>query len=138
MIYLIRKEQFNAAHRLYCPDWSEEKNNSYFGKCANPNWHGHNYSLIVTVKGEINKETGVVVNLKILSKVIQEQIIEKADHKNLNIDVDFMQGRIPSTENIAIAIWETLEPHIKNLGVVLHCIRLEETDKNSVEYYGEK
>ncbi len=137
MIYLTRKEQFNAAHRLFCPDWSAEENDSYFGKCANPNWHGHNYNLIVTVKGEVDKQTGVLVNLKTLSKIIQEHIVEKADHKNFNIDVDFMKGIIPSSENIAIAIWETLEPHITKLGVQLHCVRLEETDKNSVEYFGE-
>ena len=97
MIYLTRKEQFNAAHRLYCPDWSVEENEKYFGKCANPNWHGHNYNLIVTVKGEVDKQTGVLVNLKTLSKVIQEYIVEKADHKNFNIDVDFMKGRISSS-----------------------------------------
>lgn len=136
MVYLIRKEHFNAAHRLYRKEWSDAKNEEVFGKCSNPNWHGHNYYLIVTVKGNPDAETGFLVNLGTLSAVIKEYVLEKADHKNFNIDVDFMTGRIPSTENIAIAIWEQLEPPIKKLGVELHCIRLEETEKNIVEYFG--
>ncbi len=136
MIYLIRKEHFNAAHRLYREEWANKKNEEMFGKCSNPNWHGHNYNLIITVKGVPNKETGFLIDMKFLSNLVHSHVIEKVDHKNMNIDVDFMKGIIPTTENIAVAIWEQLFPHIKELGVELHCIRLEETEKNTVEYYG--
>lgn len=136
MIHLVRKEQFNAAHRLCCDDWSDEKNHEVFGKCSNPNWHGHNYTLYVTVKGIPDKQTGFLINLKILSEIIREHITEKVDHKNLNLDVDFMKGIIPTTENIAIAIWNQLESHILKHGAALHCVRLEETEKNAVEYFG--
>jgi 6-pyruvoyltetrahydropterin/6-carboxytetrahydropterin synthase len=136
MIYLTRRERFNAAHRLYREDWSEEKNLEIFGKCSNPNWHGHNYVLYVTVKGELNPALGYVVDLKLLSQGIQEHIIEKLDHKNLNLEVEFMNGRMASTEQIAMAIWEELKPHIQSLGVELHSVRLEETENNFVEYFG--
>lgn len=136
MVYLTRRERFNAAHRLYRSDWSDSKNLEVYGKCSNPNWHGHNYNLFVTVKGEIKPELGYVIDLKTLSKIIRKHIIEKLDHKNINLEVDFMQGRFASTENIAIAIWEQLEPQLRLLGVELHCVRLEETENNSVEYYG--
>ena len=136
MIYLTRRERFNAAHRLYREDWSEEKNREVFGKCSNPNWHGHNYILFVTVKGELKPELGYVVDLKVLSLIIQENIIDKLDHKNINVEVDFMKGRMASSEQIAMAIWEELEPHINALGVKLHSIRLEETENNFVEYFG--
>jgi 6-pyruvoyltetrahydropterin/6-carboxytetrahydropterin synthase len=136
MVYLTRRERFNAAHRLFRPDWSDKKNSEVYGGCANPNWHGHNYVLYVTVKGEIKPELGYVVDLKTLSKVIRETIINRVDHKNLNLEVDFMKGKLASTENIAMAIWEELEPEIKALDVELHSIRLEETENNSVEYFG--
>ena len=136
MIYLTRRERFNAAHRLFRSEWTDEKNNQVYGKCANPNWHGHNYILFVTVKGNIKPELGYVVDLKTLSKVIKVNIIEKLDHKNLNIEVDFLNGKIASTENIAMAIWEELEPKIRALNVELHSIRLEETENNFVEYFG--
>jgi 6-pyruvoyltetrahydropterin/6-carboxytetrahydropterin synthase len=136
MIYLIRRERFNAAHRLFRSDWTDEKNSKVYGKCANPNWHGHNYILFVTVKGDIKPELGYVVDLKTLSKVIRVNIIERLDHKNLNIEVDFLEGKIASTENIAMAIWEELEPEIKALDVELHSIKLEETENNFVEYFG--
>lgn len=136
MIYITRKAQFNAAHKLARPDWSEEKNTSVYGKCANPNWHGHNYTLFVTVKGEINKETGFLVDLKWLKEVINEHVVEKIDHKNLNIDVDFMQGKLTSTENLAIAIWEQLLPHIEAAGATMHSIKINETENNYVEYFG--
>jgi 6-pyruvoyltetrahydropterin/6-carboxytetrahydropterin synthase len=138
MVYLTRRERFNAAHRLFRPEWSDEKNLEIFGKCSNPNWHGHNYVLFVTVKGEINPELGYVVDLKILSKLIRHKVIDKIDHKNLNLEVDFMKGRMASTENIAIAIWKELEAGITDMGVKLHCIRLEETENNFVEYYGKQ
>jgi len=137
MIYITRREHFNAAHKLYRPDWSEEKNLEVFGKCANPNWHGHNYYLYVTVKGEINPETGYVLNLKELSSVIRQDITDKLDHRNLNLDVDFMKGIFASTENLAIAIWQQLEKPVNEIGGQLHCIKLYETENNYVEYYGE-
>jgi 6-pyruvoyltetrahydropterin/6-carboxytetrahydropterin synthase len=136
MIYLTRRERFNAAHRLFREEWSDEKNLEVFGKCSNPNWHGHNYVLFVTVRGELKPELGYVVDLKVLSRIIQEQIIDKLDHRNINLEVDFMSGRMASTENIAIAIWETLEPHVNKMGVFLHRVRLEETENNFVEYFG--
>jgi 6-pyruvoyltetrahydropterin/6-carboxytetrahydropterin synthase len=136
MIYLTRRERFNAAHRLYREDWSDEKNLEVFGKCSNPNWHGHNYILFVTVKGELQPELGYVVDLKVLSQIIRENIIDKLDHKNINVEVDFMKGRMASTEQIAMAIWEEVEPHVIALGVELHSIRLEETENNFVEYFG--
>lgn len=136
MIYITRKEQFNAAHRLYNPDWSDERNAEVFGKCSNPNWHGHNYTLFVTVKGDTNPETGFLVNLKALSALIKSKIIDKIDHKNLNLDVEFMKGKMVSTENIAIAIWHELVQPIKKLGPSLHCIKLYETENNFVEYFG--
>lgn len=136
MIYITRKEHFNAAHKLFNPAWSEEQNNATFGKCANKNWHGHNYELFVTVKGEINPDTGFVVNLKDLSTVIRTDVTEILDHKNLNMDVKGMPI-MPSTENVAIFIWNILAPKIKEMGAALHCIKLFETDSNYVEYFGE-
>ena len=136
MIYITRKEHFNAAHKLFNPAWSEEQNNATFGKCANKNWHGHNYDLYVTVKGEINPDTGFVVNLKDLSTVIRIDVTEILDHKNLNMDVKGMPI-MPSTENVAIFIWNILAPKIKEMGAALHCIKLFETDSNYVEYFGE-
>lgn len=136
MIYLTRRERFNAAHRLFKEDWSDEKNFEVFGKCSNPNWHGHNYQLFVTIKGNINPETGFVVNLKVLSKIVREKVIEKIDHKNLNLDVDFMKGKITSAENIAIAIWQEIEADVNKLSCELHCVKVVETENNSIEYYG--
>lgn len=137
LVYLTRRERFNAAHRMFQSSWSDEKNTEVYGKCSNPNWHGHNYNLFVTVKGEIDPEIGYVVNLKALSKIINEHIIDKLDHKNINIEVDFMTGRIPSSENLAIAIWEQLDPHIQQMGIILHSIKIEETENNFVEYFGD-
>src|SRR5437868_910603 len=115
MVYVTRKETFNAAHKLFNAKWTEEKNVEVFGKCANPNWHGHNYALFVTIKGEINPELGYCINLKDLSAVIKSEITEKLDHKNLNLDVDFMKGLMPSTENVAIGIWKQLEAPVNKL-----------------------
>lgn len=136
MIYLTRRERFNAAHRMFRPEWDDAKNIEVFGKCSNPNWHGHNYTLYVTVKGDLNPETGYVVNLKTLSKIINENVIDLVDHKNINLEVEFMKGRIASSENLAIAIWNQLEPLIKSLGIQLHCIKIEETENNIIEYFG--
>lgn len=137
MVYITRKEHFNAAHKLYNPAWSDEKNMEVFGKCANPNWHGHNYTLFITVKGEVEAAKGFVVNLKELSTIIRTLVCDKIDHKNLNIDVDFMKGIMASTENVAIAIWGQLEKPIQALGGHLHCVKLCETENNYVEYFGE-
>lgn len=137
MIYLTRRERFNAAHKLYKNDWSAEKNLEVFGKCANPNWHGHNYDLFVTLKGKPNPDTGFVFDLKILSDIIVEHVIDKLDHKNINLDVDFMKGKMASTEELAIAIWNELAPFINKDGIQLHCIKLVETENNFVEYYGD-
>ena len=137
MIYLTRRERFNAAHRMYRKEWSDEKNYEIFGKCANPNWHGHNYELFVTVKGEPDPETGLLINLKSVSNIIQKLIIEKLDHKNINLEVDFMQGKIASTENLAMAIWEELEAPFNNMGIRLHMIRIKESENNIVEYQKE-
>lgn len=136
MIYITRKEHFNAAHRLFKPEFSDEKNLEVFGKCSNPNWHGHNYELFVTVKGEVNPDTGFLINLKELSGIINRYVIDKLDHKNVNLEVDFMSGRLASTENLAIAIWEQLETPVREAGALLHCIKLYETERNFVEYYG--
>jgi 6-pyruvoyltetrahydropterin/6-carboxytetrahydropterin synthase len=137
MIYITRKEHFNAAHKLHNPNWSEEQNNEVFGKCANPNWHGHNYNLFVTVKGEVNPDTGYSVNLKDLSVIIRTYITDKLDHKNLNLDVPFLKGLMPSTENVAIAIWKELLPYVNTMGCKLHSVKLYETENNYVEYFGE-
>ncbi|MBS1558903.1 MAG: 6-carboxytetrahydropterin synthase [Bacteroidetes bacterium] len=138
MIYLSRKEHFNAAHQLYNNRWSKEKNAEVFGPCANENWHGHNFELIVTVKGEPDPETGFVVDLKKLSRLIREEIIEKLDHKNLNLDVSFMQGKMASTEILAMEIWKILEPKILMITSFgkLHSVKLYETPRNFVEYKG--
>lgn len=136
MIYLTRKERFNAAHKLFNPDWTDDRNDEVFGKCANKNWHGHNFDLYVTVKGEVDSETGFVINLKDLSKLINELVIDKLDHKNLNLDVPFMKGKMASTENLAVEIWQQLDSPIEELGAKLHKIFLRETENNSVEYFG--
>ena len=136
MIYITRKEHFNAAHKLYNESWSEEKNETIFGKCANKNWHGHNYDLYVTVKGNINPETGFVVNLKDLGSLIRTDVTDVLDHKNLKLDVKEMVA-MPSTENVAIFIWNILFPKIKEMGAELHRIKLYETESNYVEYFGE-
>jgi len=137
MLYITRRESFCAAHRLSDDHWTKEKNQEVFGECSNVNWHGHNYELFVTVKGDIHPDTGFVVNLKTLSKIIREHVIKKLDHKNLNLDVPFLQGKITSVENLSIAIWDILQQPIKELGIDLHCIKVQETENNSVEYFGD-
>jgi len=137
-IYITRRETFNAAHKLYQPNWTEEENNLVFGKCANKNWHGHNFTLFVTVKGVPNKETGFVMNLKTLSEIINTHVIESLDHKNLNLDVSYLTGIMASTENLAIAIWDQLANEIANNGGELAKIKLIETENNFVEYFGGK
>jgi 6-pyruvoyltetrahydropterin/6-carboxytetrahydropterin synthase len=136
MVYLTRVEHFNAAHKLYNPAWSPERNDEVFGKCANDNWHGHNYELMVTVKGEPHPDTGFVMDAKRLSILIKDHVVEKIDHRNLNVDVDFMAGKLCSTENLVVGIWKQLQPHLPD-GVRLHCIKLYETPRIYVEYFGE-
>ena len=136
MVYLTRNEHFNAAHKLANPNWSKEKNEAFFGKCANENWHGHNYDLFVTVKGIPDADTGFLYDVKKLSELIKVHVIELVDHKNLNLDVEFLKGKMCSTENLAIGIWNQLAPHLPE-GVHLHCIKLYETPRIYVEYFGE-
>jgi 6-pyruvoyltetrahydropterin/6-carboxytetrahydropterin synthase len=136
MIYITRRERFSAAHRMFRQDWSDARNMEVFGKCSNPTWHGHNYILWVTVKGEPSEDIGFVMNLNTLKKIIQEKVIEKLDHKNMNTDVDFMAGRIATTENLAIAVWNELKVPVENEGALLHCVKIEETENNYIEYYG--
>ncbi|MFN8243972.1 MAG: 6-carboxytetrahydropterin synthase [Ferruginibacter sp.] len=135
MVYITRVEHFNAAHKLYNPNWSPGKNEEVFGRCANKNWHGHNFELYVTIKGEPDPDTGFVYDVKKLSVIIKEHVIEKLDHQNLNLDVDFMAGKMCSIENLVIGIWNELQPHLPQ-GVQLHALKLVETPKIYVEYYG--
>lgn len=137
MIYITRREQFNAAHKLFREEWSDEKNQEVFGKCSNPNWHGHNYELYVTVKGEINSETGYLIDLKTLKEIIRMHITEKLDHRNVNLDVDFMKGKMASTEVLAVEIFNQLKEPVRQRGVELHKVKLVETENNFVEYYGD-
>ena len=136
MVYLTRLEHFNAAHRLFNANWSHQKNEEVFGLCANENWHGHNFELFVTVKGNADPDTGFLMDVKKLSLLIKEYVIEKVDHKNLNIDVNFLQNKMCSTENLAIGIWNELQPHLPTT-VKLHCIKLYETPRIYVEYFGD-
>lgn len=138
MIYITRRERFTAAHKLFQESWSDEKNMEVFGGCANPNWHGHNYQLFVTVKGNVDAERGWIMDLKVLSQLVQEKVINKVDHRNLNMDVDFLKGVMTSTENVAVAIWNELAADIAKYGAQLHCIKLQETENNYVEYFGEQ
>ena len=141
MIYISRKEHFNAAHKLYNPKWSKEKNEEVFGPCANENWHGHNYELIVTVKGDIDKETGYVVDLKELSTLLKTEIVDVFDHKNINLDVECMKGKMASTENIIIAMWDLIVDKVNDMSKETNCtlysLKLYETPRNFVEYRGE-
>lgn len=136
IVHLTRKEHFNAAHKLYNPNWSKEKNVEVFGKCANENWHGHNFDVYVTIKGTPDPDTGFLFDVKKLSLIIKQYIIEPLDHKNLNVDVPFMAGKMCSTENLVYEIWHLLLPHLPE-NVKLHCVKLCETPRIYVEYFGE-
>lgn len=136
MIYVSRREVFSSAHKLYNETLSAEENLALFGKCANANGHGHNYTLEVIVAGEVDPKTGYLIDLKLLKNIIRENIINKVDHKNLNLDVDFLAGKIPTAEVIAISIWDELKDKIPNGR--LYCVRLRETENNYVEYKGEE
>jgi 6-pyruvoyltetrahydropterin/6-carboxytetrahydropterin synthase len=135
IVYITRRERFNAAHKLYNKNWSEEENEAFFGKCSNKYYHGHNFELFVTIKGIANQETGMVMDLKKLKKIIKDSVTEKLDHKNLNEDVDFLQNMMPSIENIVVTIWDIIAPQIEN--GQLHSLKLIETENNFVEYFGE-
>ncbi|HZH99812.1 MAG TPA: 6-carboxytetrahydropterin synthase [Flavisolibacter sp.] len=131
-VAVIRREHFNAAHRLHHPQWSDDKNKETFGKCSLPNYHGHNYELEVKVIGEVNEQTGYVMDLKLLSDLVEEQVLDRFDHKNLNLDTDEFRNLNPTAENIAIVIHDLLRPHL-DASLELY-IRLYETPRNYVEY----
>ena len=137
IVRATRRVHFSAAHRLFRPDWSEERNRGVFGDCSNPNWHGHNYEVDVTVEGEIDPETGFVLDLKLLRDALEEHVLRDVDHRNLNLEVPWLEGRNPTTENLAVAIWNRIEgvlpPSVRLARVVLH-----ETPRNSVEYTGQE
>lgn len=136
MVYLTRVEHFNAAHKLYNPVWTDQQNEEIFGKCANENWHGHNYELHITIKGTPDEGTGFLFDAKKLSTLIKEFILDKLDHKNLNTDVDFLKEKICSTEIVSVEIWKQLLPHLPP-NVQLHCVRLYETPRIYAEYFGD-
>ncbi|PCJ64782.1 MAG: 6-pyruvoyl tetrahydrobiopterin synthase [Bacteroidetes bacterium] len=135
LVYVTRKVHFNGAHKLFNPNWTEEQNDEVFGKCANKNWHGHNFDLFVTVKGRPNPDTGFVMDLKKLKVILQDKVVSQLDHKNFNLDVDFLKDVMPSIENIVMKIWEEIVNEMPE-GAVLHCIKLYETENQYVEYYG--
>jgi 6-pyruvoyltetrahydropterin/6-carboxytetrahydropterin synthase len=136
MIYLTRRERFSSAHRMFRPDLSDEENMRIYGKCSNPHWHGHNYVLKVTVRGEPDPEAGYFMNATRLREIINEKVIVKLDHKNMNVETDFMAGKVATTENLAMAIWNELQAAIAAEGAQLHCVKVEETENNFIEYYG--
>lgn len=135
MVYITRRETFAASHRLFNPKFSDEENEKIFGKCSNPNWHGHNYVLEVVVAGEPNPETGFVLNIAELKEITKNHVLSKVDHKNLNLETDFMKGIIPSTENVAMAIWKVLVDKIPS--GKLYAVKLSETENNFFEYRGD-
>ena len=140
MIYISREAHFCAAHKLYNPKWSKEKNDEVFGSCANENWHGHNFDLTVTVKGDRDPDTGFVINFKDLNGLIKTEILEKVDHMNLDMDVDFLSDKLTTCETLVVEFWNILDPLIRELTqekVRLHCIKLKETPRNYAEYFGE-
>ncbi len=134
-VSVTRRLHFAAAHRLFRPDWSEERNREVFGDCSNPHWHGHNYELDVTVEGEVDPETGYVMDLKALKALVQEAVIDDLDHRNLNREVEWLEGVNPTTENVVVALWRRLEPRMPS-GIRLRRLTLWETPRNYVEYEG--
>jgi len=139
MVYITKQVHFCAAHKLYNPDWSEEKNDEVFGPCANKNWHGHNFDLFVTIKGGLDEGTGFVMNFKDIKKIVAEEVLEAVDHKNLNLDVSFLKDKLTSCENIIIEFWKILEPLIRRESegrAQLHALKLYETPTSYAEYYG--
>lgn len=136
MIYLTRRERFSSAHRMFNPALSDSENLEIYGQCSNPEWHGHNYVLFVTIRGEVNPEVGYLMNLTRLKEIISKHVITPLDHKNINTQVPFMKGLVASTENIAIAIWDQLYEPIRAEGAELYSVRIAETENNVVEYFG--
>ena len=136
MLYLTRKCEFSAAHYYHNPNWSDSENARVFGKCANRNGHGHNYTLEVTVKGKVDAQTGFVMDLKQLKQVLEREVLDALDHRHLNVEVPEFAQKNPTTENIAVAIWQRIEPKLEHAR--LHCIRLYEMDDLFVDYYGER
>lgn len=136
MIYITRRVEFSASHRLYNPNFSDEKNEAIYGKCNNANGHGHNYVLEVTLRGTIDPDTGMVMDLKALKTLLDEVIIDQVDHKHLNMDVDFLQGVIPTAENIVASFWKLLEPHLPS-NCQLYEMKLWESESNMAMYRGE-
>jgi 6-pyruvoyltetrahydropterin/6-carboxytetrahydropterin synthase len=134
-VFITRQVHFNAAHRLHNPSKSQKWNEEQYGLCTNPHWHGHNYVLEVTLRGQPDAETGYLMDLSRLKKILQKTILGPCDHHNLNEDVSFLRGIIPSTENLTIAFWQQIEPHIP-APARLHCVRLYETPRNFADYYG--
>lgn len=134
-VTVTRRLHFNAAHRVHNPALSDAENDELFGKCNNPNWHGHNYILDVSVRGEISAKTGYVVDLSRVKEIVTREVIDKVDHRNLNVEVDFMKGKIPTTENIVVAMWDVLKPAVAP--ATLERLVLWETQNNAAEYRGE-
>ena len=134
MVYLTRKEYFSASHRLFNPKYSYEKNVEIYGKCAYPNGHGHNYELVITVAGEPDNDTGMIMDLKKISDIMKKEIVDKVDHKHLNMDVDFLKDVIPTAENLSVIFWNILAPKIT--AGKLYAVRVYETDNNYAEYRG--
>jgi 6-pyruvoyltetrahydropterin/6-carboxytetrahydropterin synthase len=134
IVTITRRLQFNAAHRVHNPALSDAENKALFGKCNNPNWHGHNYTLDVSVAGPVDEKTGYVVDLSRIKRVVEREVIDKVDHRNFNLEVDFMQGIIPTTENIVVAMWRVIEPAMRP--AKLTKLVLWETPNNYVEYDG--
>jgi len=134
IVTVTRRLRFNAAHRIHNPALSDDENAALFGKCNNPNWHGHNYVLEVAVEGPIDVRTGYVIDLGVLRAIVQREVIDRVDHRNMNLDVDFMRGINPTAENIVVACWKAIEPHVSP--GQLRRLRLWETENNYVEYDG--
>lgn len=134
IVTATRLVRFNAAHRVYNPAWSDERNQATFGKCNNPNWHGHNYTLEITIEGEVDPDTGYVMDLGELKRIAEAELIRHLDHKNLNLDVPFMAGIIPTTENLVLACWRVLAPHVAPARLAR--LKLWETENHYVEYDG--
>ena len=140
MVYITKQVHFCAAHKLYNPDWSREKNEEIFGPCANENWHGHNFDLYITIKGVPDEGSGFVMNFKELKKIINREIIDKVDHRNLNVEVPFMKDKMTSCENLILEFWKIIEPIIREQSdrrASLHKLKLYETPTSYAEYYGE-
>jgi len=136
MVYLTKRFHFSASHRLYRKELSDKENEKIYGKCSNPNGHGHNYILEVTVTGEPDPQTGYIMDLSRFKEIVRSELIEKIDHKNLNSDVDFMKGIVPTSENIVTVFWKVLKHKISFNNIKLHSLKLFETENNIVEYKG--